>query len=62
MTPEYVIKVIKREQPDGILCTFGGQTALNCAISIKDQLAGLGVRVLGTPIETIMDTEVCYSL
>ena len=57
VTPEYVIKVIQREQPDGLLCTFGGQTALNCAIQIRDQLPGLGVRVLGTQIETIMDTE-----
>lgn len=57
VTPDYVIKVIQREQPDGLLCTFGGQTALNCAIQIREQLPALGVRVLGTQIETIMDTE-----
>eukprot|EP00124_Ichthyophonus_hoferi_P000409 Ihof_evm2s15 gene=Ihof_evmTU2s15 len=57
VTPEYVLKVVEHEQPDGILVTFGGQTALNCAIQIKDDLIKAGVRVLGTPIEVIMWTE-----
>eukprot|EP01134_Creolimax_fragrantissima_P005414 CFRG5414T1 len=57
VTPEYVLKVIREERPDGILVTFGGQTALNCAILIQDELKTLGVPVLGTPIATIEDTE-----
>lgn len=50
-------KVIKYERPDAIYVTFGGQTALNVGISLKDEFEGLGVRVLGTPIETIITTE-----
>lgn len=57
VTPEFVLKVIEHERPDGIYCTFGGQTALNVGIKIKDHLPKLGVRVLGTPIETIITTE-----
>ena len=57
VTPEFVLKVLRHERPDGIYCTFGGQTALNVGIKIKDELAGLGVRNLGTPIETIITTE-----
>lgn len=57
VTPEFVRKVIKHERPDGIYVTFGGQTALNVGIKLKDEFAGLGVRVLGTPIETIITTE-----
>ena len=59
VTPEYVEKVIKRERPDGILLGFGGQTALNCGV----QLAKMGilekydVKVLGTPIRAIEETE-----
>ncbi|KAJ1677134.1 Carbamoyl-phosphate synthase, partial [Spiromyces aspiralis] len=49
--------VIQRERPDGIYCTFGGQTALNIGIKLKDEFEELGVQVLGTPIETIMVTE-----
>ncbi|KAI8855100.1 hypothetical protein BC829DRAFT_426735 [Chytridium lagenaria] len=57
VTPDFVRKVIKHEKPDGIYCTFGGQTALNVGVKLKDEFAGLGVTVLGTPIETIEITE-----
>lgn len=57
VTPEFVRKIIKFERPDGIYCTFGGQTALNVGIKLKDEFAALGVKVLGTPIETIITTE-----
>jgi len=57
VTPEFVRKVIQYEKPDGIYVTFGGQTALNVGIKLKDEFAALGVRVLGTPIETIVATE-----
>ncbi|GHT77955.1 carbamoyl-phosphate synthase (glutamine-hydrolyzing) [Bacteroidia bacterium] len=59
VTPFFVEKVIQREQPDGVLLAFGGQTALNCGIALFK--AGIfekyNVRVLGTPIQAIMDTE-----
>jgi carbamoyl-phosphate synthase/aspartate carbamoyltransferase len=57
VTPDYVRKIIKYEKPDGIYVTFGGQTALNVGIKLKDEFEALGVRVLGTPIQTIIDTE-----
>ncbi|AFR92748.1 carbamoyl-phosphate synthase, large subunit [Cryptococcus neoformans C23] len=57
VTPEFVLKIIKHEKPDGIYCTFGGQTALNVGIKLKDEFPKLGVKVLGTPIETIITTE-----
>jgi carbamoyl-phosphate synthase/aspartate carbamoyltransferase len=57
VTPEFVRKIIKYERPDGIYVTFGGQTALNVGIKLKDEFEELGVRVLGTPIETIIMTE-----
>ncbi|KAI8845118.1 hypothetical protein BJ741DRAFT_659217 [Chytriomyces cf. hyalinus JEL632] len=57
VTPDFVRKVIKHEKPDGIYCTFGGQTALNVGVKMKDEFAGLGVTVLGTPIHTIEITE-----
>ncbi|KAJ7074681.1 hypothetical protein C8F01DRAFT_1274229 [Mycena amicta] len=57
VTPEFVRRIIKYEKPDGIYVTFGGQTALNVGIKLKDEFAGLGVQVLGTPIETIIATE-----
>ena len=57
VTPEFVRKIIKYERPDGIYVTFGGQTALNVGIKLKDEFSALGVRVLGTPIETIITTE-----
>merc|ERR1719210_773486 len=56
---EFVTQVIQRERPDGILCTFGGQTALNCAVKLEEEgvFARYGVRVLGTPIKAIITTE-----
>lgn len=54
---EFVRKVIKHERPDAIYCTFGGQTALQVGIQLKDEFESLGVRVLGTPIDTIITTE-----
>ncbi|KAI1624479.1 protein pyrABCN [Exophiala viscosa] len=54
---DFVRKVIKHEKPDGIYCTFGGQTALQVGIQLKDEFEALGVQVLGTPIETIITTE-----
>ncbi|KAL7747191.1 Carbamoyl-phosphate synthase [Sorochytrium milnesiophthora] len=57
VTPESVRKVIEHEKPDGIYVTFGGQTALNVGVKMKDEFEGLGVKVLGTPIETIILTE-----
>lgn len=57
VTPEFVLKVIYHERPDGIYCTFGGQTALNVGIKIKEDLVNLGVKILGTPIDTIITTE-----
>jgi carbamoyl-phosphate synthase/aspartate carbamoyltransferase len=57
VTPDFVRKVIQYEKPDGIYVTFGGQTALNVGIKLKDEFESLGVRVLGTPIDTIITTE-----
>ncbi|KAF9039240.1 carbamoyl-phosphate synthase [Panaeolus papilionaceus] len=57
VTPEFVRKIIKYEQPDGIYVTFGGQTALNVGIKLKDEFEELGVKVLGTPIQTVITTE-----
>jgi carbamoyl-phosphate synthase large subunit len=59
ITPYFVEKVIEKEKPDGILLSFGGQTALNCGIELHKNgtLARLNVRVLGTPVQAIMDTE-----
>ena len=59
ITPLFVEKVITREKPDGILLAFGGQTALNCGIEIYKNkvLEKHNVRVLGTPIQAIIDTE-----
>ena len=59
VTPYFVEKVIKKERPDGILLSCGGQTALNCGVKLHESgvLNEYGVRVLGTPIETIEDTE-----
>jgi carbamoyl-phosphate synthase large subunit len=59
VTPKYVEKVIAKERPDGILLSFGGQTALNCGTELFR--AGVfdkyKVRVLGTPVSAIMETE-----
>ncbi|KPL16133.1 MAG: carbamoyl phosphate synthase large subunit [Bacteroides sp. SM23_62] len=59
VTPGFVEKVIAREKPDGILLSFGGQTALNCGIELYRQkvLDKYNVKVLGTPIQAIIDTE-----
>ena len=57
VTADFVRKVIKHEKPDAIYCTFGGQTALQVGIQLKDEFEELGVQVLGTPIETIITTE-----
>lgn len=54
---DFVRKVIVYERPDAIYCTFGGQTALQVGIQLKDEFEKLGVKVLGTPIETIITTE-----
>lgn len=54
---DFVRKVIQHERPDGIYCTFGGQTALQVGIQLKDEFEALGVQVLGTPIDTIITTE-----
>jgi carbamoyl-phosphate synthase large subunit len=57
--PAFVTRVIEREDVDAIALGFGGQTALDCGLALADSgvLAEHGVRVLGTPIETIRDTE-----
>ncbi|CCX29802.1 hypothetical protein FPQ18DRAFT_70501 [Pyronema domesticum] len=57
VTAEFVRKVILHEKPDAIYVTFGGQTALSVGIELKDEFEGLGVKVLGTPIDTIITTE-----
>ena len=59
VTPYFVEKVIEKERPDGVLLSFGGQTALNCGVALYK--AGVfekyDTRVLGTPVQAIMDTE-----
>jgi carbamoyl-phosphate synthase large subunit len=64
VTPEFVRKVIEKEKPDAILLSFGGQTALNCGVALEKDgtLASLGVKVLGTPVKSIEDTEDCQLL
>ena len=57
VTADSVRKVIRHERPDAIYVTFGGQTALQVGIQMKDEFADLGVRVLGTSIDTIITTE-----
>lgn len=59
VTPFFVEKVIAKERPQGILLSFGGQTALNCGVSLYKShvLEKYGVRVLGTPVQSIIDTE-----
>ena len=57
VTPDFVRKIIKYEKPDGIYVTFGGQTALNVGIRLKNEFASLGCKVLGTPIDTVIATE-----
>ena len=55
----FVERVIEKERPDGILLSFGGQTALNCGVELyeKGVLKKYGVEVLGTPVQAIIDTE-----
>ncbi len=59
VTPFFVEKVIKKERPDGILLSFGGQTALNCGVELYKSgvFEKYGVQVLGTPVQAIIDTE-----
>ena len=59
VTPAFVERVIAREKPDGILLAFGGQTALNCGVELyrSGVLERYGVKVLGTPVRAIIDTE-----
>ena len=59
VTPEIAAEILRREQADSILLSFGGQTALNCGIALYESgvLDELGVRVLGTPVQSILDTE-----
>ncbi len=59
VTPKFVERVIDRERPDGILLSFGGQTALNCGTALfrTGVFEKYGVKVLGTPVEAIMNTE-----
>ncbi|MCD6337272.1 MAG: carbamoyl phosphate synthase large subunit, partial [Candidatus Marinimicrobia bacterium] len=59
VTVDFVEKILKKEKPDGILLSFGGQTALNCGLELYDKgiLKKHGVKVLGTPVETIRNTE-----
>lgn len=59
VTPYFVEKVIAKERPQGILLSFGGQTALNCGVELYEKgiLEKYAVEVLGTPVQAIMDTE-----
>ena len=59
ITQEYVEDVIINERPDGVLLTFGGQTALNCGVELdrKGIFAKYGVKILGTPIQSIIESE-----
>lgn len=59
VTPQFVEDVIKKEKPDAISISFGGQTALNCGMKLEEEgiLAKYGIRVLGTPVESVRKTE-----
>ena len=59
VTPFFVERVIEKERPDGIMLAFGGQTALNCGVELYHNgvFEKYGVRVLGTPVQSIIDTE-----
>ena len=59
VTPYFVEKVIRKEKPDGIMLAFGGQTALNCGVALYKEgiLDKYNVKVLGTPVQAIIDTE-----
>ena len=58
-TPYFVEKVIRKERPEGIMLAFGGQTALNCGVALYREgiLEKYNVKVLGTPVQAIIDTE-----
>jgi carbamoyl-phosphate synthase large subunit len=57
--PYFVEKVIEKDRPDGIILAFGGQTALNCGVDLYQNhiLEKYNVKVLGTPVQSIIDTE-----
>jgi carbamoyl-phosphate synthase large subunit len=59
LVPEFVAPILEVERPDGLLLSFGGQTALNCGVQLSDRgvLARTGTRVLGTPLAGIRATE-----
>ncbi len=59
VTPPFIRQVIEKERPDGLLLSFGGQTALNAGVALYENgtLTEFDVQVLGTPVETVMDTE-----
>ena len=57
VTKDFVERIIKKEKPDGILLGFGGQTALNCGIALENFLKKYSVKVLGTPLKAIKETE-----
>jgi carbamoyl-phosphate synthase large subunit len=59
VTPYFVERIIQKEKPDGILLAFGGQTALNCGVKLFESgiLQKYNVKVLGTPVEAIIETE-----
>lgn len=59
VTPYFVERVIAKERPEGILLSFGGQTALNCGVELYKSgvLERYGIKVLGTPVQAIIDTE-----
>lgn len=59
VTPYFVERIIQKEKPDGILLAFGGQTALNCGVKLFEEgiLQKYNVKVLGTPVEAIIETE-----
>ncbi|OFY52127.1 MAG: carbamoyl phosphate synthase large subunit [Bacteroidetes bacterium GWF2_41_31] len=59
VTPYFVERIIEKEKPDGLLLAFGGQTALNCGIALHKSgiIEKFGIQVLGTPVESIIETE-----
>ncbi|HQJ91241.1 MAG TPA: ATP-grasp domain-containing protein, partial [Paludibacteraceae bacterium] len=59
VTPDFVERVIEKERPDGIFLSFGGQTALNCGVALfrSGVLEKYNIDVLGTPVQSIIDTE-----
>ncbi|MDD3080481.1 MAG: carbamoyl-phosphate synthase (glutamine-hydrolyzing) large subunit [Paludibacter sp.] len=59
VTPDFVERVIEKERPDGVFLSFGGQTALNCGVTLYKSkvFEKYNVRVLGTPVQSIIDTE-----